>query len=507
MSRRGKIGLAVSLPIALVVSVILGLRWQAQWNLSAYRKKLIASGEKLTVAELSPKRNSEATNAALFLRLVSTIKPFWQYQPSAMKSIKPGVSRVAWRQVEVMETMYGNKGETLTNVWPALTEALTKNEQTMDEVQALVDEGGIEFIQDYSQPNLNNFNYLSQMKQLVMGLTSRTLLALHQGRRQEAFSYLKSCDAVSQLTAKDPIMIDQLVRYACMSVTAEACWEVLQTNGWTDGQLAELQRQWDQSDILAAAVSSIAMERARGPMEFQMARASRQGLDNMLGGNSGIKDNDGIWNDFLLNARRVPGELLTAYPRYWGWCWIWSYRDEQRYLEFMQTMIEATRNAQKRRFGLSVFADRDKSAIMDTPIVKDFDLAQTMTGGIERFITHALRVQTVANIVTTAIALERYRLAHHTYPDALAKLVPEFVQTVPVDCMDGHDLRYRLNADGTFLLYSVGDDGVDNGGDPTPQKGKSHDFFNGRDLVWPRAATAEEMQAYEAEQSKPAKRN
>src|SRR5580693_2987156 len=126
MSRRGKISLAVFLPVALVVSVILGLRSQALWNLSAYRKKLIASGEKLTVAELSPKRNSEATNTALFLRLVSTIHPSWQYEPTIMLMIKPGVSRVAWRQSQLMETVNLNKPP--TNVWPALADAMTKNE-------------------------------------------------------------------------------------------------------------------------------------------------------------------------------------------------------------------------------------------------------------------------------------------------------------------------------------------------------------------------------------------
>jgi hypothetical protein len=72
--------------------------------------------------------------------------------------------------------------------------------------------------------------------------------------------------------------------------------------------------------------------------------------------------------------------------------------------------------------------------------------------------------------------------------------------------MDGHDLRYRLNPDGTYLLYSVGSDGVDNGGDPTPEEGKRPGFLNGRDWVWSRPATAEELQAYEAEQSKPTRR-
>ena len=60
MSRRRKIWVVVSLVVALMVLIPLGLRWRAQWNLNAYRKKLIASGEKLTVEELAPKGADQA---------------------------------------------------------------------------------------------------------------------------------------------------------------------------------------------------------------------------------------------------------------------------------------------------------------------------------------------------------------------------------------------------------------------------------------------------------------
>ena len=33
--------------------------------------------------------------------------------------------------------------------------------------------------------------------------------------------------------------------------------------------------------------------------------------------------------------------------------------------------------------------------------------------------------------------------------------------------MDGQPLRYRRNADGTFLLYSIGENGKDDGGNPS----------------------------------------
>jgi hypothetical protein len=67
--------------------------------------------------------------------------------------------------------------------------------------------------------------------------------------------------------------------------------------------------------------------------------------------------------------------------------------------------------------------------------------------------------------------------------------------------VDGESLRYKLNSDGTFLLYSVGENGVDDGGNPLLEKGVTSSSFSWQnihalDWVWPQPATEEEIQAY-----------
>jgi len=83
-------------------------------------------------------------------------------------------------------------------------------------------------------------------------------------------------------------------------------------------------------------------------------------------------------------------------------------------------------------------------------------------------------------------------------------LVPEFLPVVPRDCMSGHALRYQLRAGGTFTLYSVGMDGIDNGGDPSPAEAHS-DFglWEGRDAVWP-ASAEQKMTALASKPETPA---
>jgi hypothetical protein len=79
-------------------------------------------------------------------------------------------------------------------------------------------------------------------------------------------------------------------------------------------------------------------------------------------------------------------------------------------------------------------------------------------------------------------AVERYRLLHGRPPESLAQLVPDLVANIPRDPFDGQPLRYRADPD-RYLVYSVGEDRRDDGGDPGE---------NGRLDVGLSAATAPE---------------
>jgi hypothetical protein len=76
------------------------------------------------------------------------------------------------------------------------------------------------------------------------------------------------------------------------------------------------------------------------------------------------------------------------------------------------------------------------------------------------------RNQTLANQAYIACGLERYRLAHGKYPETLDALVPQFAAKLPLDVVGGNPLKYHRTADGRFLLYSVGWNGKDDEGVP-----------------------------------------
>ena len=62
-----------------------------------------------------------------------------------------------------------------------------------------------------------------------------------------------------------------------------------------------------------------------------------------------------------------------------------------------------------------------------------------------------------------ALAVEQFRIAHGRLPQTLEDVAPEFIDVVPIDPFDGKLLRYR-KLDKGFVVYSVGEDGVDDSG-------------------------------------------
>jgi hypothetical protein len=102
----------------------------------------------------------------------------------------------------------------------------------------------------------------------------------------------------------------------------------------------------------------------------------------------------------------------------------------------------------------------------------------------------AIRAETERQLTVAALAITRFRMRHGKLPSSLKELVPEFLASEPWDPMSGKALGYRLK-DGGFVLYSVGEDGIDNGGDAKPIAGKKPGLWEGLDAVWPAGAPSQ----------------
>lgn len=171
--------------------------------------------------------------------------------------------------------------------------------------------------------------------------------------------------------------------------------------------------------------------------------------------------------------------------------------EERELLEYIQRFLRLGEVFQSTRNFQSIASEL---AALDAEIeerderVGFHDMSQLILGSEDLVIQKFVQALVHRECSLTAIALKRYRLAQGEYPEDLADLVPDYLDRLPIDFMDGQPLRYRRLPADEFLLYSVNRDGVDDGGDPNPSE-EDAALINspGRDFVWPRAAQSTEM--------------
>jgi hypothetical protein len=87
--------------------------------------------------------------------------------------------------------------------------------------------------------------------------------------------------------------------------------------------------------------------------------------------------------------------------------------------------------------------------------------------------------QSLVHEAIIASALERYYLAHASYPATLDSLLPEYLTNLPKETITGKPMHYRLLADGKFLLWSPG-------WNLKTLEGKPGEYAGEGDIVWNR---------------------
>lgn len=92
-----------------------------------------------------------------------------------------------------------------------------------------------------------------------------------------------------------------------------------------------------------------------------------------------------------------------------------------------------------------------------------------------------------------SLALAEFHRAHGHYPDTLDQLVPAYLHHVPIDYVDRQSMRYRKRDGGEYLLYSIGVNAIDDGGESAPKYEPATDVFwsDNPDSVFSRVARRE----------------
>jgi len=300
-------------------------------------------------------------------------------------------------------------------------------------------------------------------------------------------------------------MISELVRIAIGQFAINSTWEALQSPDLSDAQLRELQSAWESVDFAEQTEAVLAMERVSDTLTFSHWRESYPSPSELGladSSKSGLAELRELGQNVLEDPKEGAKALWHRYPGYWTWKWWQSYDDELVSAETVQACLETVRAARKDH----PIAPVQKQLAQQAALINQahpgagtwLGFLVGTGGSLERLLIRVGGIETQRSLLITAIALKRYHLKHSAYPAELTELIPDFFLRLPLDPMDGQPLRYHLKPDGTFLLYSVGEDGHDDGGDPTPTEPATRvnkSWWRGIDAVWPSPATKEEVTA------------
>jgi hypothetical protein len=295
---------------------------------------------------------------------------------------------------------------------------------------------------------------LAAEKRWAQFLQLRTLADLQAGQSQAGLEDTKLFLRVIDSLRDQPYLISHLVRMAMWAIAVQPVYEGLAQHRWNDAELATLEAALGKEDFLADFQMAMRGERTCAIFEFE-----RQRLTRRLVTPGGIDGTEMVTNNLTLmpSAYFYQNELAFA----------------RLYEKFILPMVDLT----NRTVSLAAFrANETEHKAMRKHVSPYTMQALMLLPDVSKSVQKFAIMQGQVDLIRTACALERYRLAHGEYPAALDALSPQFIESVPHDLINGQPLHYRRADDGKFVLYSVGWNESDDGGTNAFNK-------NGR-IVW-----------------------
>lgn len=501
---------AILIGVAIVIPVVHHFQLRAAEN--GFRATLKAKGVLPELSQaLPPSPSQEQDGTQIFLRAAAWLEADKTFLNTdsiyAMRPIAAGKAMVASQQpvVHLDET---------TNSWQALAAAIHQNQTALDWLRQIIGRPALDFHIQYAggtaDLNFTNMN-LVQLKKSARYLSEEAICDLHAGDTASAVTNNRAMLALAEATGSQRLMISELVRMAMVNMAQSLSFEILQSPGVTDNQLAILQNDWSHVNFLKNYQDALAMEQVCEEITDTKWRNSDAELEKYFDLLEKARKNFG-WDDEDTSMLTRFENTFNAFRwRYW-----WSYSDGLRSLRCYEVIMTKTRQAGADGIFLKAYQQQQRQldALGITNGLENF-FASIFTGkkedlrsmssdsiGILASAFHKVMLyETADRVVVTAIALKRFQLKHGEYPEKLSQLVPELLVSPPLDAVDGQLLRYRRNANGTFTLYSIGENGVDDGGDPSLEKNVTSSSYywqnvHSLDWVWPQPATAAEVQYY-----------
>ncbi|MHC1768263.1 MAG: hypothetical protein AB9869_28990 [Verrucomicrobiia bacterium] len=452
--------LAIPAIIALLALVWIFENWRGRRAWEAHKREWEAKGERFDLASFQPKpvppeQNFAATPflAPLMEFDVQQGQVRWR-DPDAVRRIKSvALGRDAaqwlgsWLKAEFTDlAAAADELDMDADVPPAdggdspparrILKALERHQPVFAELRQAKDRPEAVWtnrIDGITSGGVERFGILKALNQVAV---LRALAELEDGRTDEALADVEVALRFSDTLRSEPLLITYLVRAALVRGALLPVWEGLARHRWTDDHLKRLDE-------------TLASIRFLHEYEFAMRGERAFSVESMAQVRSG---------KFPGEPASQPGSRRIFLPS--GM----FFQNQVAICRMFQEAILPSVDAANHRVDPAKSREDALKTILPRRMPYNM-FAWLLYPAIQKSAQQAALAQCGVDLARTACALERYRLANGSYPESLQALVPRFIDRLPPDLINGEPLKYVRHPDATFVLYSVGWNGTDEGGE------------------------------------------
>jgi len=476
-----KIGLGLTGLVGLAVLIYTGeaLRGKSAWE--KFKKEWEAKGEVFDYKQIIPKPIPPEKNFAH----IPLLKPLHEHKWSKDLNESTPINQKKFNQAESLLKIEGDSRPGLdgwktghpvdliawqkffreAKDWPHpeetgkpatdILQALTKFEATMAELtQATKERPLCRYDIKYEAHFAALVDHLSPLKNFVRSFTLRALAHLANNDTKAALADTRMCLFLAESIRDEPLLISQLVRIACLQIAIQPVWEGLKEGKWNAGQLAEIEKQLAEINLLDGYRISILGERDLANLAIDRMRDNPKLFDKLF------EDDD-------PNLKFISDGWLSHNQK----------RLNEMHVNFSQRIVDIKARRIRPEIAVAFIQELDARTKRTLPI---YDMLSAMLlPAIDEVAIKIGFAQSAVDLARIACYLELHKLEHKLYPAKLAGLEA----TLPHDPYTGKPYAYTPDPKGSYQLYGVGWNQKDDDGKVVLKDDGKLDLSEG-DLVW-----------------------
>src|SRR5436190_5137801 len=312
--------LAVPTLIALLYAVE-NFRGARAWN--HYRKQAESRGLALNFAAHVPPPVPDGENGALTPWVQSWFpKPFASsdaYWPELKKKAEERITHrklgnnrhfmdlVAWKEaLDAANANSGGKSKKFASrdrensermaAAPDVLNALVDYQPALEELRTASKKPSVRYPIYYNveEPYAILLPHLAKIRNIVSELSLQSSAKLALNKSDAAFDDVLLMLWLTESVRDEPFLINQLVRVACLQMTAQAVWEGVAQQRWNDAQLKEFQSRLAKVDFFSSLIRSLNAERAGGLTAIEQMR-KQNGRRQLMNANQATTSGQLTW--------------------------------------------------------------------------------------------------------------------------------------------------------------------------------------------------------------------